>query len=60
MFCHRFFFLVNRWLAVEEDDGQVERIVPVAGMNDLSAFKHPNSARSKQLASSSTPRCVRS
>lgn len=36
----RFFFLVDRWLAVEEDDGQVERIVPVAGMNDLSAFKH--------------------
>ena len=37
---YRFFFLCDRWLAVEEDDGMVERILPVAGMNDLTAFKH--------------------
>ncbi|CAH1794576.1 unnamed protein product [Owenia fusiformis] len=36
----KYFFLCNRWLAVEEDDGQVERIVPVAGLEDLVDFKH--------------------
>lgn len=29
--CDRFVFLLERWLAVEQDDGQVERIIPVAG-----------------------------
>lgn len=36
----RFVFLNDRWLAVEEDDGMVDRIIPVAGLNDLTAFKH--------------------
>ncbi|XP_013393280.1 uncharacterized protein LOC106161002 [Lingula anatina] len=36
----KFFFLCDRWLAVEEDDGMVERILPVAGLEDLSDFKH--------------------
>lgn len=36
----RFFFLCDRWLAVEEDDGQVDRVLPVASLNDLTAFKH--------------------
>ncbi|KAL3878017.1 hypothetical protein ACJMK2_035653 [Sinanodonta woodiana] len=35
----RYFFIADRWLAVEEDDGMVDRIVPVAGMDDLVAFK---------------------
>ena len=36
----RFVFLCNRWLAVEEDDGMVERVLPVAGLADLTAFNH--------------------
>ncbi|XP_069123478.1 uncharacterized protein [Argopecten irradians] len=35
----RYFFLCDRWLAVEEDDGMVDRILPVAGLDDLAAFK---------------------
>lgn len=35
----RFFFVCDRWLAVEEDDGMIERIIPVAGINDLTQFK---------------------
>ncbi|XP_060067156.1 uncharacterized protein LOC132547416 [Ylistrum balloti] len=35
----RYFFLCDRWLAVEEDDGMVDRILPVAGLEDLAAFK---------------------
>jgi len=27
-------------MAVEEDDGMVERILPVAGSSDLTQFKH--------------------
>lgn len=53
----QFFFICDRWLAVEEDDGQVnsilkllindtieiesfkiERVIPVAGKHDLTAF----------------------
>ncbi|KAK7111719.1 hypothetical protein V1264_011307 [Littorina saxatilis] len=42
-------FLCDRWLAVEEDDGMVDRILPVAGIEDLIAFKHlfSSSARKK-------------
>ena len=48
---HRFFFLCDRWLAVEEDDGTVERILPVAGLRDLTAFKHLfNSSVRKKLS----------
>lgn len=36
----RYFFLCDRWLAVEEDDGMIDRIIPVAGREDLAAFKH--------------------
>ena len=47
----RFFFLCDRWLAVEEDDGTVERILPVAGLRDLTAFKHLfNSSVRKKLS----------
>lgn len=34
----RFVFLCNRWLAVEEDDGFVDRLIPVALQEDLSKF----------------------
>ncbi|XP_055876323.1 polycystic kidney disease protein 1-like 2 [Biomphalaria glabrata] len=45
----RFIFLCDRWLAVEEDDGLVDRILPVAGLDDLIAFKQlfSSSARKK-------------
>ncbi|XP_046550027.1 uncharacterized protein LOC124259855 [Haliotis rubra] len=34
----KFTFLCNRWFAVEEDDGQVDRVVPVAGPAELEEF----------------------
>ena len=37
---HSYIFLCNRWLAVEEDDGSVDRILPVAGREDLVDFQH--------------------
>ncbi|XP_076075764.1 polycystin-1-like protein 2 [Mytilus galloprovincialis] len=33
-----FFFLCNKWFAVEEDDGMVDRLIPVAGSQDLTSF----------------------
>ncbi|XP_050394123.2 polycystic kidney disease protein 1-like 2 isoform X2 [Patella vulgata] len=35
-----YFFLCNRWLAVEEDDGMIDRILPVAGNSDVTNFNH--------------------
>lgn len=35
----RYFFIVDRWLAVDHDDAQVERLVPVSSMSDLTSFK---------------------
>ncbi|XP_071965421.1 uncharacterized protein [Antedon mediterranea] len=35
-----FYFMLEKWLAVEEDDGQVERIIPVAGRSELTSFGH--------------------
>lgn len=34
----RFVFLCNRWLAVDRDDGQIERLLPVATAEDLKKF----------------------
>ena len=34
----RFFFVCNRWLAVEEEDGAVERVIPVATRSDMTQF----------------------
>ncbi|XP_052783774.1 polycystic kidney disease protein 1-like 2 [Mya arenaria] len=31
-------FLCNRWLAVEEDDGMVDRLLPVAAHEDIASF----------------------
>ena len=36
----RYFFLCGRWLAVEEDDGLIDRILPVAGRDDIIRFEH--------------------
>ncbi|XP_077979562.1 polycystin-1-like [Glandiceps talaboti] len=35
-----FYFMLDRWLAVEEDDGQIERVIPVAGKSELTSFGH--------------------
>ncbi|XP_068248147.1 uncharacterized protein [Palaemon carinicauda] len=35
-----FAFMVNRWLAVDEDDGQIDRLVPVATPEDITAFRN--------------------
>ena len=34
----RFFFVCDRWLAVEKEDGAVERVIPVATRSDLTQF----------------------
>lgn len=36
----RWYFICERWLAVEEDDGKVERILPVASEQELTHFQH--------------------
>ncbi|XP_077863102.1 polycystin-1-like [Saccoglossus kowalevskii] len=35
-----YFFMLDRWLAVEEEDGQIERVIPVAGKSELTSFGH--------------------
>ncbi|KAI8494931.1 hypothetical protein Bbelb_275360 [Branchiostoma belcheri] len=36
----RYYFLCDRWLAVEEDDGLTDRILPVAGTENIIGFNH--------------------
>ena len=36
----KFLFICNKWLAVEEDDGQIERIFGVAGEAQKTEFKY--------------------
>ena len=33
-------FLCYRWLAVDEGDGQIQRLLPIAGAQDLKRFRH--------------------
>ncbi|XP_078703701.1 polycystin-1-like protein 2 [Branchiostoma floridae x Branchiostoma belcheri] len=33
-------FLSNRWLAVDEDDGKIERIIPTAGKEEITKFQN--------------------
>lgn len=44
----KFHFVVNRWFAVEEDDGQIDRIIPVAGKEQLMNFSHMFSKRARK------------
>ena len=37
-FC-RYFFMCGEWLAVEEGDGQIDRLIPVAGREDVTMFR---------------------
>ena len=48
---YRYIFLCDRWLALEEDDGMVDRILPVAGLEDLVAFKQLFSANVRKKLS---------
>ena len=33
-------FLCNNWLAVEEGDGKIERVLPAAGTENVTEFKN--------------------
>lgn len=36
----KYFFILDRWLAADEDDGILDRIVPLAGKDELTGFSH--------------------
>lgn len=40
LYLYRYFFLCGRWLAADEEDGQIERILPVAGEEEVTGFHH--------------------
>lgn len=44
----RFVFLCYRWFACDEDDGQVERIIPIAGRDELREFTYLFRNRAKK------------
>lgn len=44
----RYVFLCNQWLAVDKDDGQVERLLPVAAQTELANFDHLFYTRTRQ------------
>ena len=37
---NRYFFLCGQWLAADEDDGEVDRVLPVAGQEEITGFNH--------------------
>ncbi|XP_055954867.1 uncharacterized protein LOC126810750 isoform X1 [Patella vulgata] len=41
-------FICNKWFAVEEDDGQVDRVIPVAGKAQMTEFGHLFAEKSKK------------
>ncbi|XP_071965638.1 polycystin-1-like protein 2 [Antedon mediterranea] len=43
-----YYFMLDRWLALEEDDGQIERIVPTAGQSELTSFGHLFHSRTRR------------
>ncbi|KAL9957104.1 hypothetical protein ACROYT_G038703 [Oculina patagonica] len=49
----RYYFICNRWLAVDEEDGQVERLVPLASKAELTEFGHLFVARTRRNLSDS-------
>ncbi|WAQ97034.1 PK1L2-like protein, partial [Mya arenaria] len=36
----KYYFIANKWFAVEEDDGQVDRVIPVSGRAQMTEFSH--------------------
>nr|XP_042900065.1 uncharacterized protein LOC122269722 [Parasteatoda tepidariorum] len=41
-------FLINRWFAVELDDGMIDRLIPVAGKEQVTEFSHMFSTTSQR------------
>ncbi|XP_068684192.1 polycystin-1-like protein 2 [Montipora foliosa] len=41
----KWYFICNRWLAVDKEDGEVEIDIPLASKSDLSSFKYKFSTR---------------
>ena len=37
---YRYYFLCGRWLAADEEDGQVDRILPVAADDEVAGFQN--------------------
>ncbi|KAK7075315.1 hypothetical protein SK128_002079 [Halocaridina rubra] len=47
----KFEFIANQWLGVEYDDGQIDRLLPVAGAEQKRQFKHLfNTTKNKNLS----------
>lgn len=44
----RYAFLVNQWLAVDEGDGQIDRIHSVASPQELTAFSNIFTSNAKK------------
>ncbi|XP_041473066.1 uncharacterized protein LOC121422223 isoform X1 [Lytechinus variegatus] len=44
----RFYFIVNQWFSVVEDDGQIDRLIPVAGREQMQNFSHLFSNHSRK------------
>eukprot|EP00058_Branchiostoma_floridae_P016495 XP_002601983.1 hypothetical protein BRAFLDRAFT_98933 [Branchiostoma floridae] len=42
------YFLSNRWLAVDEDDGKIERLIPTAGEEEMTKFRNVFFAKSSR------------
>lgn len=49
----KWFFLCNRWLAVDKEDGEVEADIPLASERDLSKFKYKFFTRASKSLSDS-------
>ncbi|XP_019635021.1 PREDICTED: uncharacterized protein LOC109478011 [Branchiostoma belcheri] len=45
---HSTYFLSNRWLAVDEDDGRIDRIIPTAGEEEMTKFRNVFFAKSSR------------
>lgn len=44
----KYFFILDRWLSASEDDGIIDRIVPLAGKDELTGFSHLFFTRAKK------------
>lgn len=37
---NKYYFILDRWLAVDEEDGIIDRLVPLAGKDEMTGFNH--------------------
>ncbi|XP_022109894.1 polycystic kidney disease protein 1-like 2 [Acanthaster planci] len=44
----RFYFIANRWFSLVDDDGQVDRLLPVAGREQMQGFSHVFSSHTRK------------